>query len=202
MSKISKYVLSILAMFALFASVNTNASAATKKSIIKIYSVKSKKYVRKTTKGATYNFNMTGKKTFKFSKATHYLKNYSKNSTWVVSKKANVKKGSKLYQYYYVRNSTNGARGWILNKYLKTKSIIPVLSKSESSARAWIAKRESGGSYTARNGSCYGKYQLQLAYLHGDRSAANQEKVAQKYVTSRYGSWKNAKRFWQSHHWY
>lgn len=202
MTKISKYVLTALAVFAVFASTNTNASAATKKSIVKTYSVKHANYVKKSNKGATYNFNMTGKKTFKFSKATHALKNYSKNSTWVVSKKAHVKKGNNLYLYFYVRNKTNGAHGWIWHKYLTPKSIVPTLSKSETAARAWIVKRESGGSYTARNGVCYGKYQLSLAYLHGNRSAANQEKVAQKYVTSRYGSWVNAKRFWQSHHWY
>lgn len=73
---------------------------------------------------------------------------------------------------------------------------------SNSSAKAWIANRESGGSYTASNGQYYGKYQLGAAMLHGDYSAANQERVADQYVAARYGSWDNAKSFWLQHGWY
>ncbi|RVU70434.1 aggregation promoting factor surface protein [Lactobacillus xujianguonis] len=76
------------------------------------------------------------------------------------------------------------------------------LSKKEKAAKRWIALRESGGSYIARNGNCYGKYQLSIGYLHGDLSPKNQERVADNYVYSRYGSWANAKRFWLAHHWY
>lgn len=76
------------------------------------------------------------------------------------------------------------------------------LSKSEKAAKRWIAMRESGGSYTARNGNCYGRYQLLITYLHGDLSPKNQERVADNYAYSRYGSWANAKRFWLAHHWY
>ncbi|MFD1455126.1 LysM peptidoglycan-binding domain-containing protein [Levilactobacillus lanxiensis] len=75
-------------------------------------------------------------------------------------------------------------------------------STSGSSAKAWIANKESGGSYTASNGNYYGKYQLSKSYLNGDYSAANQEKVANSYVTSRYGSWAAAKSFWQANGWY
>lgn len=73
---------------------------------------------------------------------------------------------------------------------------------SEASAKAWIASHESGGSYSARNGQYVGKYQLSASYLNGDYSAANQERVADSYVKSRYGSWTAAKSFWQSHGWY
>lgn len=76
------------------------------------------------------------------------------------------------------------------------------LSKRERAAKNWIAMRESGGNYYARNGVCYGKYQLNINYLHGNYSPKNQEKVADNYVYGRYGSWVNAKRFWLSHHWY
>lgn len=76
------------------------------------------------------------------------------------------------------------------------------LSKAERAAKLWIAMRESGGSYTARNGACYGRYQLSIGYLHGNLSPKNQERVADNYVYGRYGSWVNAKRFWLSHHWY
>ncbi|ETY75521.1 LysM peptidoglycan-binding domain-containing protein [Lactiplantibacillus fabifermentans] len=75
-------------------------------------------------------------------------------------------------------------------------------NSSDSAAKAWIAGKESGGSYTARNGQYIGKYQLSSSYLNGDYSAANQEKVADSYVSSRYGSWSNAKAHWLSNGWY
>ena len=71
-----------------------------------------------------------------------------------------------------------------------------------SSSKEWIAQKESGGSYTATNGQLIGRYQLSASYLNGDYSAANQEKVADQYVTSRYGSWDAAKSFWLSNGWY
>lgn len=73
---------------------------------------------------------------------------------------------------------------------------------SEASAKAWIASRESGGSYSASNGQYVGKYQLSASYLNGDYSAANQERVADNYVKGRYGSWTAAKAFWQANGWY
>ncbi|MTV81730.1 transglycosylase [Lactobacillus sp. CRM56-3] len=76
------------------------------------------------------------------------------------------------------------------------------LSKNQKAAKKWIAKHESGYSYTARNGNCYGRYQLLKSYLHGDLSPVNQEKTANKYVSGRYGTWTKAKKFWQNHHWY
>lgn len=77
-----------------------------------------------------------------------------------------------------------------------------VASDSESSAKAWIANRESNGSYSVQNGQYIGKYQLSSSYLNGDYSAANQERVADNYVASRYGSWAAAKQFWQANGWY
>lgn len=76
------------------------------------------------------------------------------------------------------------------------------LSSSDEEAKAWIAARESSGSYTAQNGQYYGKYQLNSSYLNGDYSAANQDRVADQYVANRYGSWTAAQAFWQSHGWY
>ena len=75
-------------------------------------------------------------------------------------------------------------------------------SSSEEAAKAWIANRESGGSYSARNGQYIGKYQLSASYLNGDYSPANQERVANNYVQSRYGSWAAAQSFWQANGWY
>lgn len=76
------------------------------------------------------------------------------------------------------------------------------VSGNDAAAKAWIAARESGGSYSAQNGQYIGKYQLSASYLNGDYSAANQERVADQYVASRYGSWSAAQSFWQSHGWY
>ena len=76
------------------------------------------------------------------------------------------------------------------------------VSGNDAAAKAWSAARESGGNYSARNGQYVGKYQLSSSYLNGDYSEANQERVADQYVTSRYGSWSAAQSFWQSHGWY
>ncbi|KRL61793.1 hypothetical protein [Lactobacillus psittaci] len=83
-----------------------------------------------------------------------------------------------------------------------TSSYTSTATGSEAEAKAWIANKESGGSYTAQNGQYYGKYQLSLSYLNGDLSASNQEKVADNYVKTRYGSWTAAKAFWQANGWY
>ncbi|WP_270784228.1 LysM peptidoglycan-binding domain-containing protein [Enterococcus lactis] len=73
---------------------------------------------------------------------------------------------------------------------------------STNAAKEWIAQKESSGSYTATNGRDIGRYQLDSSYLNGDYSAANQEKVAEQYVASRYGSWEAAKAFWEANGWY
>lgn len=74
-------------------------------------------------------------------------------------------------------------------------------TNSNSSAN-YIASRESGGSYSARNGQYIGKYQLSASYLHGDYSPANQERVAKQYAISRYGSWQAAANFHRTHGWW
>ncbi len=76
------------------------------------------------------------------------------------------------------------------------------LSSSEAAAKEEIAQRESSGSYTAQNGQYYGRYQLSSSYLNGDLSPENQEKVADNYVASRYGSWTAALAFWNANGWY
>ena len=73
---------------------------------------------------------------------------------------------------------------------------------STNAAKVLIAQIESSGSYTATNGRYIGRYQLDSSYLNGDYSAANQEKVAEQYVASRYGSWEAAKAFWEANGWY
>ncbi len=100
-----------------------------------------------------------------------------------------------------------GRNQWVMGKYTVAGYSLPAAqapkaSNAEASAKAWIAQRESGNNYYARNGQYIGKYQLSAAYLGGNYSPANQERVANQYVASRYGSWVNAKAFWLTHGWY
>ncbi|GBG94200.1 peptidoglycan-binding protein LysM [Ligilactobacillus salitolerans] len=77
------------------------------------------------------------------------------------------------------------------------------LSGSETAARQFIMARESGGNYNANNrGKYIGAYQLSADKLNGDYSRANQDRVANQYVQSRYGSWVNAQKYWNQHHSY
>lgn len=76
------------------------------------------------------------------------------------------------------------------------------VSGSEQAAKDWIAQHESGGSYTARNGQYIGRYQLSSAYLNGDYSPANQERVADQYCAQRYGSWQAAQAHWLANGWW
>ncbi|AQW20831.1 hypothetical protein PL11_002320 [Lentilactobacillus curieae] len=95
-----------------------------------------------------------------------------------------------------------------VNTYNQTAAVSVETAKDlaakadQGSPKAWIAYHESRGSYSVTNGKYIGRYQLDAAYLHGDFSPANQEKVANNYVKDRYGSWTNAKQFWQSNGWY
>lgn len=73
---------------------------------------------------------------------------------------------------------------------------------AEAAAKEWIAWRESGGDYDARNGQYIGRYQLSADKLDGDWSEEHQEEVAEAYVADRYGSWQAAQDFWKSHGWY
>lgn len=73
---------------------------------------------------------------------------------------------------------------------------------AEAEAKEWIAWRESGGDYDARNGQYIGKFQLSADKLDGDWSEQHQEEVAESYVASRYGSWSAAKEHHQQYGWY
>ena len=104
----------------------------------------------------------------------------------------------RTYSYVSAQKQTTQ----VAQKTQTTTSYTSNVSGSEAAAKAWIAGRESGGSYSARNGQYIGKYQLSASYLGGDYSAANQERVADNYVKSRYGSWTGAQKFWQTNGWY
>lgn len=70
------------------------------------------------------------------------------------------------------------------------------------SDQEYIAFRESGGDYDARNGRYIGKYQMDESRLDGDWSPEHQEEVAEQYMLDRYGSWEAAREFWDSHGWW
>lgn len=109
------------------------------------------------------------------------------------------------YNSAYSSQSNTGAQGYNAGTTTTTtQSATPAASGSEEAAKAWIVARESGGNYNAVNASsgAYGKYQLLPGYLHGDYSAANQDRTANNYVHGRYGSWIAAKAFWEAHGWY
>lgn len=99
-------------------------------------------------------------------------------------------------------NNNNARNNYSVRHTTNTNYAAATGSSSEQAAKNWIAQRESGGNYGARNGQYIGKYQLSAAYLHGDYSSANQERVADQYVHARYGSWQNAKAAWQQKGWY
>ncbi|MDF7672998.1 hypothetical protein PT281_06930 [Lactobacillus sp. ESL0701] len=147
------------------------------------------------------------------------------NSSWKVIRTAYDTQGNKWYDlgknqwvraeyvnkgYYPAQNTQEQVQATSTNNEVAntntaattTQTVAATTSDSESSAKAWIAGRESGGSYSAQNGQYIGKYQLSSSYLNGDYSAANQERVADNYVASRYGSWTAAKAFWQANGWY
>ncbi|PXY84023.1 hypothetical protein [Lactobacillus melliventris] len=163
---------------------------------------------------------------YKHPKATGQI--LPSNSSWKVIKTAYDKKGHKWYDlgknqwvkakyvnkgYHPANESQNTAvtssqteDSTVTNNtestYATNLNYTTASTDSEAGAKAWIASRESGGSYSAQNGQYIGKYQLSAAYLNGDYSAANQERVADNYVAGRYGSWAAAKQFWLANGWY
>ena len=86
----------------------------------------------------------------------------------------------------------------------ETPAYVSNVSGAEHDAKEWIAQKESNGNYDAVNptGKYIGRYQLTNTYLNGDHSPENQERVADNYVAERYGSWTQAKSFWEQNGWY
>ncbi|TXJ87412.1 aggregation promoting factor [Lactobacillus delbrueckii] len=162
------------------------------------------------TANSTYNANTTSTNTANSttsSTGTGYTTSYSSSannygygSNYNYTYRANT--GVANTSSYSASTTSSSTSASTSTASASTSSSTSTSSSSEEAAKAWIASKESGGSYTASNGNYYGKYQLSLSYLNGDTSAANQEKVANSYVQSRYGSWTAAKAFWQANGWY
>jgi hypothetical protein len=149
-----------------------------------------------TNQSSTYGSTSQSSSTYKLT---------SQSSTYGSTGQSSTSQSGSTYKSTS-QSSTKTQNQQVSQSSTKTQTQKPKiaagLSSSESSAKEWIAQRESGGSYTAQNGQYYGRYQLSRSYLNGDYSSANQEKVANNYVKNRYGSWSNAKSFWQTHGWY
>lgn len=78
-------------------------------------------------------------------------------------------------------------------------------SKAEVRALLWLAWRESRFHPTSHSRSnCHGLFQLSKGMAHGKpwKNPVWNTKRAIKYMRGRYGGVLQAKRFWQSHHWY
>lgn len=105
-------------------------------------------------------------------------------------------------QVLNINNSTTVSTETKVETESVTTTSTSSLSASDAAAKEVIAQRESSGSYTAQNGQYYGRYQLTLSYLNGELSPENQERVADAYVTNRYGSWSAALAFWNINGWY
>ncbi len=105
-------------------------------------------------------------------------------------------------QVLNINNSTTVSTETKVETESVTTTSTSSLSASDAAAKEVIAQRESSGSYTAQNGQYYGRYQLTLSYLNGELSPENQERVADAYVTNRYGSWSAALAFWNVNGWY
>lgn len=88
-------------------------------------------------------------------------------------------------------------------KIKKRQKAKPGLTKAERAAKEWVSWHESRDRWNVVGSvGCYGRYQLTPAYLHGDYSHTNQSRTADRYIKNRYGSWIQAKHFWQVHNWY
>lgn len=112
---------------------------------------------------------------------------------------------TQTYQVQVQTQPTQQQLAQISGKTVKTTTQIKhqkTYTTNSNSSANYIASRESGGSYSARNGQYIGKYQLSASYLHGDYSPANQERVARQYAISRYGSWQAAANFHRTHGWW
>ena len=194
-SKITKFSVAILSTVTLGSTILTTAANADE-----IYTVKS----GDTLSGIEYSLN----KDTNYSKLAKANKISNVNLIYVGQKlliksdgeikaatKSEVKSTPTVKNISSTTSSSSAANS-------SASTTTSSTSSSEAAAKAWIANKESGGSYTATNGQYIGKYQLSSSYLSGDYSAANQEKVANSYVSSRYGSWTAAKAFWVANGWY
>ncbi|MFC6163407.1 hypothetical protein ACFP3T_01810 [Lactiplantibacillus dongliensis] len=165
----------VLATLAMGATTLT-ANAATTYKRGKITKVSSKAYYSQRQTGKTYQFKGTAKKlTFK---ANHALKNYTK-TTWQASKKTAVTKNGKQYLYYYVRNSRNGATGWVYSKYLKAGKNFQATTATTATATTYTPSK-AGKVYTLSGDNTYIKFSNGQALKTGENYTQTQQRYVYK----------------------
>ncbi|MFD1421932.1 hypothetical protein [Lactiplantibacillus songbeiensis] len=169
---ISATVLVTLAMGA--TTLNANAATTYKRS--KITKVSSKAYYSQRQTGKTYQFKGTAKKLA--FKANHALKNYTK-TTWQASKKTTVTKNGKQYLYYYVKNSRNGATGWVYSKYLKAGKNFQATTATTVTTTTYTPAR-AGKVYTFGGDNTYVKFSNGQALKTGENYTQTQQRYVYK----------------------
>lgn len=92
------------------------AQASQRFSRTKTVKISQKNFYSTSQTGKTYRF-IGSKHKFSF-KANHALKNY-RHTTWVAERQTKVTKAGKKVTYYWVKNTQNGATGWVASGYLK-----------------------------------------------------------------------------------
>ncbi|MEO8699576.1 MAG: transglycosylase SLT domain-containing protein [Kofleriaceae bacterium] len=94
---------------------------------------------------------------------------------------------------------------------IDSESLVRASGGSMPASARWIMQHESGGNSHAQNphSTAYGAFQMlratrkQYMGANWQSSDLNQQYAgASGYVHDRYGTWDNAKAFWQKHHWY
>ncbi|MFC6163409.1 hypothetical protein ACFP3T_01820 [Lactiplantibacillus dongliensis] len=169
---LSATVLATLAMGV--TTLTANAATTYKRS--KISKVSSKAYYSKRQKGKTYQFKGTAKKlTFK---ANHALKNYTK-TTWQASKKTTVTKHGKQYLYYYVKNSRNGATGWVYSKYLKAGKNFQATTPTTTTTTTYTPAK-AGKVYILNGDNTYVKFSNGQALKTGENYTQTQQRYVYK----------------------
>lgn len=94
----------------------TNARASQGYAHTAPVTIKKKTYYTTNRSAATYRDN-AGNARWTF-KRNHALKNYA-GTRWTVSRQMMITKNGKVQRYYWVKNSRNGASGWVWSGYLK-----------------------------------------------------------------------------------
>ncbi|MFD1421934.1 hypothetical protein [Lactiplantibacillus songbeiensis] len=169
---LSATVLATLAMGA--TTLTANAATTYKRS--KITKVSSKAYYSQRQTGKTYQFKGTAKKLV--FKANHALKNYTK-TTWQASKKTMVTKNGKQYLYYYVKNSRNGATGWVYSKYLKAGKNFQATTATTATATTYTPAK-TGKVYTLSGDNTYVKFSNGQALKTGENYTQTQQRYVYK----------------------
>lgn len=110
-SMITGLALGAIALGAGFAAQPANASAAYRTIKTKSYASTTPAYHAKSATKSVYLWNST------LTKKQHNLKNYPK-TTWYVQKSVKLTNGKKTGIFYYVKNKSNSASGYVWRSYL------------------------------------------------------------------------------------